>query len=245
MPEKWGESGPPNKRRPAPGNDLNVMHCLALATDYDGTIATHGVVDADTMAALRRFQKSGRKLIMVTGRRMPDLREVFPEVNEFDLVVAENGALLHWPQNGREELLTEKPSAEFVAYLVKAGVDPLEIGQAIVATVEPYDKIVMEGIKSLGLELQVIFNKGSVMVLPTGVNKATGLQAAVGRMGLTAEDIAGVGDAENDHAFLEVCGISAAVGNALPSLKERADIVLNARHGAGVTELMESILAKD
>src|SRR4051812_43499886 len=102
------------------GDDETDMHpCRALATDYDGTIATHGTVDEATLHALRRFRESGRLLIMVTGRRMEDLRAVFPQVNGFDLVVAENGALLHWPHDGREELLTEKPSAEFVAYLMK------------------------------------------------------------------------------------------------------------------------------
>jgi hydroxymethylpyrimidine pyrophosphatase-like HAD family hydrolase len=217
--------------------------CRALATDYDGTLATHGVVDEDTLAALRRFRKSGRSLIMVTGRRMEDLQRAFPQVSGFDLVVAENGAVLHWPHDGREEVLAKGPSAEFVAFLVKAGVPPLEIGRSIVATVEPYDQVVFEAIKTLGLELQVIFNKGAVMVLPTGVNKATGLKIALEKMGLRAEEVVGVGDAENDHAFLDFCGTSAAVANALPALKARAEIVLAGRHGAGVAELIDAILA--
>ena len=224
---------------------LGMHPCRALATDYDGTIATHGAVDDDTLQALRRFRKSGRSLIMVTGRRMDDLNSVFPHVSGFDLVVAENGAVLHWPHDGREEVLAEQPSAEFVALLTKAGIQPLEIGRSIVATMEPHDRIVLEAIKTLGLELEVIFNKGSVMVLPTGVNKATGLKAALAEMGLRAEDVVGVGDAENDHAFLNFCGVSAAVANALPALKEHAKIVLRGRHGAGVAELIDSILAED
>ena len=219
------------------------MHRIrALATDYDGTIATHGVVDDATLAALRRLRESGRKLIMVTGRRMDDLHSVFPHVSGFDLVVAENGATIYWPHDGREEVLAEKPSAEFVAMLTKAGIHPIEVGKVIVGTVEPHDKTVFEAIKLLGLELQVIFNKGSVMVLPTGVNKATGLKAALAKMKLRPEDVVAVGDAENDHAFFEFCGLSAAVGNALPALKDRADIVLEGRHGEGVAQLIDSII---
>jgi hydroxymethylpyrimidine pyrophosphatase-like HAD family hydrolase len=222
------------------------MHpCRALATDYDGTIATHGVVDDDTVAALRRFRESKRSLIMVTGRRMEDLEMVFPHVSGFDLIVAENGAVLRWPHDGREEVLCEPPSAEFIALLERSEVPPLEIGRSIVATIEPYDRVALEAIKALGLELQVIFNKGSVMILPTGVNKATGLKAALEKMGLRPEEVVGVGDAENDHAFLDFCGLSAAVANALPAVKERADIVLAGRHGAGVAELIDSILAQD
>ena len=60
----------------------------------------------------------------------------------------------------------------------------------------------LEAIRDLGLELQVIFNKGAVMVLPSGVNKATGLDAALDELGLSPHNVVGVGDAENDHAFL-------------------------------------------
>ena len=78
----------------------------------------------------------------------------------------------------------------------------------------------MAAIRDLGLELQMIFNRGAVMVLPAGVNKATGPTAALDSLGLTAHEVVGVGDAENDHAFLSLCEFFAAVANALPALKE-------------------------
>ena len=56
---------------------------------------------------------------------------------------------------------------------------PLSVGHVIAATFEPHDKVVFDTIREFGLELQVIFNKGAVMVLPSGVNKATGLVAAL------------------------------------------------------------------
>ena len=66
--------------------------------------------------------------------------------------------------------------------------------------------------------------------------------AAAGAAGLA---VAGVGDAENDHAFLESCAVAAAVENALPALKERCDLVLSRDHSAGVVELIDRILADD
>lgn len=219
-----------------------MNRCRALATDYDGTIATHGFVDDATRAALLRFRASGRALIMVTGRRMEELVMVFPYVRDFDVIVAENGALLYWPDEERFEPLAEPPPAEFFRLLVAAGVDPVAQGHVIVATFEPHDKTVFEAIKALALELQVIFNKGAVMVLPTGINKATGLKHALKMLGIAPEDVAGVGDAENDHALLDFCGFSAAVANAIPSLKEHAKIVLRGDHGAGVVELIDLIL---
>jgi hydroxymethylpyrimidine pyrophosphatase-like HAD family hydrolase len=100
-------------------------------------------------------------------------------------------------------------------------------------------------IKDLGLELQVIFNKGAVMVLPAGVNKATGLGAALKEMHVDPENVVAIGDAENDHAFLSTCGGGVAVGNALPMLKEHADFVTQGARGAGVIELIDRILATD
>src|SRR4029450_10366011 len=124
------------------------------------------VVAEDTLRALNRLPDSGHKVVLVTGRELEDLRSVFPDFHRFDLIVAENGALLFWPETSKELVLTEPPSADFVKLLMARGVHPLPAGRAIVATREPHETTVLEVIKALGLELQVIFNKGAVMVLP-------------------------------------------------------------------------------
>jgi hydroxymethylpyrimidine pyrophosphatase-like HAD family hydrolase len=222
-----------------------AMRYLALATDYDGTLAHDGSVDATTVQALERARASGRKLIMVTGRELEDLMKVFPRLDLFDRIVAENGALLYRPAAREEKLLCDPYPPRLVQALHDKGVFPLSAGRAIVATVEPYEKQALEAIHELGLELHVVFNKGSVMVLPSGVNKATGLKVALDELGLSAHNVVGVGDAENDHAFLSASGCAVAVANALPALKEHADIVTRAARGAGVTELIDRILADD
>jgi HAD superfamily hydrolase (TIGR01484 family) len=217
----------------------------ALACDYDGTLAHDGLVTPSTAAAIERFRASGRHLFMVTGRELPQLKEVCPILNRFEWVVAENGALLHCPSDNTTELLCEPASTALVESLRKYQLNWLSVGQAVIATIEPNEILVLEEIKRLGLELQVIFNKGSVMVLPTGVNKATGLKALLKKAGISAEEVIGVGDAENDHAFLGCCGVGVAVANALPMLKERADLVTKGARGDGVAELIDMILADD
>lgn len=221
------------------------MRYLGLACDYDGTIAHHGTVDESTIAALERVRSSGRKLVLVTGRELDDLFSVFPRIDLFDRVVAENGALLYQPATKEEKPLGEPPPKEFIDRLRSAGVSPLSVGRVIVATWQPQETTVLTLIRELGLELQVIFNKGAVMVLPAGVNKASGLSAALEELALSLHNVVGAGDAENDHAFLQACECSVAVANALPSLKQRADIVTERPHGAGVTELIEKLIADD
>src|SRR3954469_19469515 len=99
------------------------MRYLALAADYDGTLAQHGRVDAATLGTLRRFKQSGRKLLLVTGRELDELIEVFPEIGLFDRVVAENGALLYRPEFKEAQALAEAPPAELVKRLTARGVD--------------------------------------------------------------------------------------------------------------------------
>jgi HAD superfamily hydrolase (TIGR01484 family) len=221
------------------------MKFEALAVDYDGTLATDGVVEDTTLDALKRIRASGRKLILVTGRIIEQLVVVFPQMSLCDLIVADNGALLYEPHTGEKTRLTEPPSQEFIDELARRGVRPIEVGDIIVATWEPHESTVLETIRDLGLELQIIFNKGNVMILPTGVNKATGLQAALERLQLSPLQTVGVGDAENDEAFLKLCGVSVAVDNALEVVKKQVQIVTSGARGAGVIEIIERLLADD
>ena len=221
------------------------MRFLVLACDYDGTLATNGQVNDETLVALECLLESGRKLILVTGRQLDDLHKVFPHLNLFEWVVAENGALLYKPATQEEKPLGEPPPQEFIKALQEQGVDSLGVGRVIVATWHPHEKTVLEVIRQLGLEHQVILNKDAVMVLPPGVDKASGLNAALSKMRLSPHNTVGIGDAENDQALLGLCGCGVAVANALPVLKERTDFVTKGDRGAGVVEVIDKLIASD
>jgi HAD superfamily hydrolase (TIGR01484 family) len=221
------------------------MHYFALATDFDGTLATNGRVNETTIEALKRLRESGRKLLLVTGRHLDDVCEVFPEFNLFDCIVAENGALLYFPDTKEEQLLGDRPPEKFIEALRSRQVQPLGVGKVIVSTWEPNEIKVLETIRELGLELQIIFNKGAVMILPSGINKAAGLKAALTRFGLSLHNVVAIGDAENDLSFLKTCELSVAVNNALPMVKEQADWVTQKDRGEGVIELIDTLISSD
>jgi len=221
------------------------MRYYALATDYDGTLATHGRVDDETLSSLEKLRNSGRKLILVTGRELDELLGIFPRIEIFERVVAENGALIYNPHTKEETLLAEPPPDSFIEAVKRSPIKRFSVGRCVVAAWKPDETILLDIIREQQLELQIIFNKDAVMVLPSGINKAAGLVAALTELKLSPHNVVGIGDAENDHAFLNICEFSAAVDNALDVLKEKVDLVTIADHGAGVTELIEKMISSD
>ena len=221
------------------------MRYYALATDYDGTIAFEQLVGEPAIAALVRLRASGRRAILITGRRLDDLLTIFPRVDLFDCIVAENGAVLYWPETRATEILAAPPPHSFVDALRGRRINPMMAGQVVVATTHPNEHAVLDVIREQALELQIIFNGNEVMVLPPHINKGSGLQTALRRLGLSGHEVVGVGNAANDHSFLEFCELSVAVADAAPAIKSSVSFTTKSADGDGVVELIEELIATD
>jgi hydroxymethylpyrimidine pyrophosphatase-like HAD family hydrolase len=217
----------------------------ALACDYDDTLAHESRLSPQVVVALERVRASGRRVLLVTGRRMPSILRDCPQVGLFDLVVAENGALLYDPRSKEERLLAPAPPLELDRRLTERGVTPIARGAVIVGTPRAFEDAVRQTIAELNLSADIIFNKDALMVLPRGVDKATGLREALRELGIAPQNTVAVGDAENDISLLELCGYGVAVGNALPALKEKAAWVTIAEKGDGVSELARALVESD
>jgi hydroxymethylpyrimidine pyrophosphatase-like HAD family hydrolase len=208
----------------------------AIAIDFDGTVAEGGPPAASVLAAVRSARDMGLRLLLVTGRTLTDLWQVFPDVDEhFDLTVAENGAVLR-AADGHRRLATPV-DPELASALQTRGI-PVQRGEVILACDAVHDAEVFEEIRRLDLDCQLIRNRAALMVAPAGVTKATGLGAGLRELGLSARSAIAIGDAENDLAMLEGCELGVAVANAVPIVKQRADLVLGCPDGLGVTEFL-------
>ena len=221
------------------------MRFRLLACDYDRTIALNAVVGDPVRRALRDVRASGRRLVLVTGRTMAELLNVFDELALFDRIVVENGAVLYDPARDSERLLCPPIPAALVSELERREVQPLVLGRAIVSTAEPNDEQVLAALGDAGLDLKLSYNRDSVMVLPPDVSKATGLRAAAGDLGVDMAHVVAVGDGENDLALLAAAAVGVAVENAVDELKERADIVLTVPGPDGIRELCRSLVSND
>jgi hydroxymethylpyrimidine pyrophosphatase-like HAD family hydrolase len=167
---------------------------------------------------------------------------VCPDLRIFDWIVAENGALLYQPETRTELLLCSPPSIDFIQILKNKKIPSLTLGHAVVATTFPYSTEVDKVVQELGLNLQKIYNKESVMFLPQGVDKASGLETVLRSLTLPFDKIVGVGDAENDLTFLAKCGFSVSVANAIPLIKMKTHWITRSAEGDGVVELVDRML---
>jgi HAD superfamily hydrolase (TIGR01484 family) len=216
----------------------------ALATDYDATLADDGCVAPHVLDGLAQLKASRRALVLVTGRELADLQSVCPALDLFDRIVAENGGTLYNPRDASETLLASQSGA-LVARLRHLGVTPLSIGRVVVATLASQRPLVEHAIETLSIDANVILNRESLMILPPGVDKLTGLHHALGELAIRLDQTIGFGDAENDGVFLRACGCAVAVANAIPHLKQHANIVTTNACGEGVLEVIQLLLERD
>jgi hypothetical protein len=199
-----------------------------LALDYDGTIARDGILDPEVKAAIADARARGIVAILVTGRILADLKQVAGNLQFVDAIVAENGAVLAFP-NGHSWVLGHPLQPAFLEELRRRAID-FAAGQCIVETDAALASRILEVIRELELPLVLLFNRGRLMVLPQGISKATGLRAALTALRLSAHNAIGIGDAENDHDLLAACEIGVAVGWGSKVLQRNAEEVV---HGDG------------
>jgi hydroxymethylpyrimidine pyrophosphatase-like HAD family hydrolase len=213
------------------------MKFSVLALDYDGTIARHGRAQPKVLAAIRETRARGIAVVLVTGRILADLRRVLPEDDIFDAIVAENGAVLAFP-NGRTRALGRPGSRDLLSDLCLRRID-CAIGECVIEADASAAPIILDAIRKLELPLTLVFNRSRVMVLPQGISKASGLREALNTMRLSLHNCIGIGDAENDGPLLEACEIGVAVSWGSKSLQALSDRVL---HGDGPDALAGYIL---
>jgi len=203
-----------------------------LALDYDGTLARDGVIDKHVKDAIAEVRARGIAVIIVTGRILSDLQRVAGDLHFADAVVAENGAVLAFP-NGHSWLIGRPPEPVFVDELRHRGI-AFTAGQCLLETDAALAPQILAVIRELELPFVLVFNRSRVMVLPQGISKATGLRRALAALRLSPHNAIGIGDAENDHDLLTACEIGVAVGWGSPALQRIADQVIR---GAGPGDL--------
>lgn len=217
-----------------------IVAFRALACDYDGTLASGDRLAPEVVEALERARSAGLRLVLVTGRTFFELVRVCAWLDLFDAVVVENGAVVYFPAEGMIRDLAPSPPARLLAELDRRGV-AYQLGRAIVAVARADEARVREALATAGVSLDLIYNRGALMLLPAGVSKGTGLQEVLRTLRLSFHDVLALGDAENDEALFEVCGGAGCPASAVPALRARADWVFPGEDGPALAAAIREL----
>jgi hydroxymethylpyrimidine pyrophosphatase-like HAD family hydrolase len=218
-----------------------VMKLSTIALDFDGTIARNDVLDPDVRQAIAEARAQRIVVVLVTGRILEDLRRVAGDLHFADAVVAENGAVIEFPDSGYSRVLGQPPPAALLNELQREGI-PFAAGQSIIDASTDTAHRLLTILQRLELPLALAFNRSRVMVLPQAISKATGLKAALTILRLSPHNAVSIGDAENDHELLQSCEVGVAVGWGSEALKASADYVLPGDGPAAVAGYIRELL---
>jgi hydroxymethylpyrimidine pyrophosphatase-like HAD family hydrolase len=216
------------------------MKLSVIALDYDGTIARHDRLDPSVRDAIAGARARGIVVLLVTGRILNELRRVAGDLHFVDGVVAENGAVMHFPDSGHTANLAPPLPGSYVTALREHGIAH-HAGRCLVDANATDAPRLLDVIRRTELPLVLLFNGGRVMTLPQGVSKATGLHAALDTLRLSAHNTVAVGDAENDHELLRLAGVGGAVQWGSAALRASADIEISGDGPAAVGAFIKTL----
>jgi hydroxymethylpyrimidine pyrophosphatase-like HAD family hydrolase len=219
------------------------MHYVAIAAGFDGTLAQEGACDPRCVHALRLLGASGRKLILVSGRELRDLLERMPDMDVFDFVIAENGAVMYRPATRESAILGQAPSELLVQELQRVGIQPLSVGNAVIRTTRENREKVSKTLHRLELDIQLVEDRVALMMVPADVSPVCGVQTALGELGLSPRNLLAVGDHTADSGLFRFAQYSIAVANATNDAKRIADRVTDAQICDGFLEIAAGLLA--
>jgi hydroxymethylpyrimidine pyrophosphatase-like HAD family hydrolase len=213
------------------------MYRRVLAFDFDGTLAEKGVVPPALQSALERLHTSRHALFLVTGRRFGDA-DLGSFEDSFTGIVWENGAVLQHTATDEAYLPFGHVDPHLVEALEQAGV-PLQRGRAIITTDMRYDKTVWQVLRQWGGGAVVVHDRGTVGILPPGAAKGAGLERLLHLCGFSPRNVVSFGNGESDLSLLQLGEIGVAVADAVPRLKEAADLVTDEPGPAGVLDTLQ------
>jgi hydroxymethylpyrimidine pyrophosphatase-like HAD family hydrolase len=213
------------------------MKLSVIALDYDGTITRDDRVDTPMRDAIADARRRGIAVMLVTGRRLDDLRRVAGTLQFVDSVVAENGALVHFPDGGLTTTLAPPIPPALISRLQQEGI-AFQAGQCLIEADASAAPRMLNAIRELESPIVLMFNRSRLMAMAQGISKATGLRAALEALRKSPRNAVAVGDAENDHELLRFAEVGAAVEWGSLSLRAAADMVIA---GVGPTAVADFV----
>ena len=89
-------------------------------------------------------------------------------------------------------------------------------------------------------KFEIIKSRNNLLeFMPKGITKAYGISLLAQDLGIDQTEVMAIGDEENDLPMIRYAGIGVAMENAVPMIKEAADVVTDSNEADGVAKVIE------
>ena len=224
------------KGRPEPGEVKGIV------VDIDGTLSdTQRRIGLEAVSALRSVNDSGVPVMLASGNVLPIAYSLSLYLGFDGPVIAENGGIVCHGQRIWVLASPEEPRRAYEHLRTRMSAERLftdrwretEVGIR-------QDTSLEEVVRELdGFEVEVQGTGWAIHIMEKGMDKSVGVRKACEILGLSTDDVAAVGDSENDEMMLRECGWGVSVANASERTKDAATHAVDGESGDGVLQALE------
>ena len=246
------------------------MKYKAIMLDLDDTTVVHGKDSLPTLRVTEAIAKAQEKIhvCIATARTLTDAKPVLSHLALSGPCVITNGTQIYDPI--KKEIIYEVTLPQDILPkifdlcrryklipLVHDGTKDVRYQQNKVSSkaLSVYIPEVEMGnidflVKVFSIDARIHVQKlvawdkhyMSLDITSSEASKLHGILEVSRILGITTEEIIGVGDGYNDFPLLMACGLKIAMGNAVPELKEIADFIAPTVHEDGVATVIEKFV---
>ena len=209
----------------------------AFVVDCDRTLTGDDLIpDARALDAIAALRQANVTCILATGRAKAELATHARLPEAFDAFVLEGGA--SWGTWDDQWQAGNVNTVQDAAARVEAQGIPIVRGKSSFSC----DRNDLARVSTLASDCRFFPNVDRVDVLPPGLDKGVGLDGALARLGRRGVQVIAIGDGENDLPLFDRAHVTIAPANAHPSVKEAADVLIDAPGPLAVVQAAQRIL---
>jgi len=215
-----------------------VLKIRALAIDIDGTI-TYGDrrLDLEAIQSLRDLEESGIPVILSSGNILCFMNAASIMIGTSGPLIAENGGIIevenvvHYMGNyDNVERFYNHLSSKYDLRKVKRS----ELRKTEIAMFRDIDIDILREELDDKYGVDLIDSNFAIHIIDRDVNKGNALKFTSELIGIPIEEIAAVGDSENDYEMIKCAGVGICIGDGM--LSEVSEYVTKNRFGKGAVE---------
>ena len=221
------------------GQRPKVGQVKAVAVDVDGTLSNEARrIDLNAVQALRKVDDSGVPVMLASGNVLPIAYALSSYLGFSGPIIAENGGIVCYKQQVCTIAESRTPNEAYEYLKTKMNAERLFTDQWRRTEVGLKRDVDLEQVRRIlrDKDVEVQTTGWAVHIMQKGMNKFRGVEKACELLGLSAKEIAAIGDSDNDEMMIRECGWGVAVGNAFEGTKRVATYVAKGADGTGIVE---------